>query len=103
MEAVSSYNRCCPPKYRFVLLVIITFVELSLGFVLRFLNVMLWLRLYILSTRSLSLGLMFVTLYVWRHQPRLDLISKLLVLTYSLMTTADLVLMIILCVNVYDI
>ena len=102
MEAVSSYNRCCPPKYRFVVLVIITSLELSIGFLLRLLDVLLWLRIYVLSTRSLALGLMIVTLFVWRHQPRLDMISKLLVFTYSLMTTVDLVLMIILCVNVYD-
>lgn len=103
MEAVGSYNRCCPPKYRFVLLVVITFLELAMGFVLRLLNALLWFRIYVLSTRSLALGLMIVTLCVWRHQPRLDAISKLLVFTYSVMTTVDLVLMIILCVYVYDV
>ena len=63
----------------------------------------MWLRIYILATRGLILAMLIVLLIVWRNEAQSEVTKKILIVTYTGMTLLDAGLMIVLCVNVYNV
>ena len=102
MESADTCDKCFPPRGRFIFLMIINVLELSVGVILRTLAVFLWLRIYILFTRGLIFGLLIALLIVWNYEVKAEILKKTLIFSYTGMTLIDAAIMIILCVSVYD-